>query len=59
MTVNTPEGARPARSARVSDDFLRTLGVAPILGRDFKPGEDLPSAPRTVLLSYAAWKTRT
>jgi macrolide transport system ATP-binding/permease protein len=58
VTVNTPEGARPARSARVSDDFLRTLGVAPILGRDFKPGEDLPSAPRTVLLSYAAWKTR-
>jgi macrolide transport system ATP-binding/permease protein len=58
ITVNTPEGARPARSARVSDDFLRTLGVAPILGRDFRPGEDLPSAPRTVLLSYAAWKTR-
>jgi predicted permease len=54
--LNTPGGAQPARGARVSDGFFRTLGVAPVLGRDFYPGEDQPSAPRTTLLSYAAWQ---
>ena len=29
-----------------------------MLGRDFHTGEDLPAAPRTVLLSYAAWQKR-
>jgi predicted permease len=42
----------------VGDGFFRTLGVAPALGRDFRTGEDLLSAPRTVLLSYAAWQKR-
>jgi predicted permease len=28
------------------------------MGRDFRAGEDLPSAPRTVLLSYSAWQKR-
>ena len=44
--------------ARVSDGFFRTLGVGPMLGRDFYPGEDLPEAPRTVILSYASWQKR-
>jgi len=46
------------RSSRVSDGFFRTLGVAPFLGRDFYAGEDLPSAPRAVILSYATWQKR-
>jgi macrolide transport system ATP-binding/permease protein len=54
----TPEGAQRAAGARVSDGFFRTLGVTPLLGRDFYPGEDLPAAPRTVLLSYGAWQNR-
>jgi predicted permease len=58
VTVSTATGAQRAPGVRVSDDFLRTLGVAPILGRDFRPGEDLPTAPRTVLLSYSAWQKR-
>jgi macrolide transport system ATP-binding/permease protein len=56
--IRTPEGTEPVRGARVSDGFYRTLGVSPILGRDFSPGEDLPGAPHTVLLSYAAWQKR-
>jgi macrolide transport system ATP-binding/permease protein len=56
--VSTPAGAQPVRGARVSDGFFRTLGVVPVLGRDFYAGEDLPTAPRTVLLSYAAWQQR-
>lgn len=41
----TPTGAQPVNGVRVSDGFFRTLGVVPVLGRDFSPGEDLPSAP--------------
>jgi predicted permease len=54
----TPAGAQWVRTADVSDGFFRTLGVVPALGRDFHAGEDLPSAPRSVLLSYAAWQKR-
>jgi hypothetical protein len=56
--LSTPEGAEPVRSARVSDGFFRTLGVTPALGRDFREGEDLLSAPRTVILSYSVWQKR-
>ncbi len=56
--LRSANGAEPARGARVSDGFFRTLGVRPVLGRDFRPGEDLPSAARTVLLSHAVWQRR-
>src|SRR5277367_503873 len=52
------EGTHQADGARVSAGFFQTLGVSPILGRDFRTGEDLKSAPRTVLLSYSAWQRR-
>jgi macrolide transport system ATP-binding/permease protein len=58
LTLSTPAGAQPASGARVTDGFFRTLGVAPMLGRDFYAGEDLPAAPRAVMLSYAAWQQR-
>jgi predicted permease len=51
-------GAQIARGARISDGFFRTLGVAPVLGRDFYSGEDLPGVQETVLLSYSTWQTR-
>jgi macrolide transport system ATP-binding/permease protein len=54
----TPSGLKPVTAARVSDGFFRTLGVTPMLGRDFYSGEDQPSAPRTAILSYQAWQTR-
>ncbi len=58
VTLNGPEGARPARSARVSSGFFRTLGVAPGLGRDFRPGDDSLAAAPVALLSDAAWRQR-
>jgi macrolide transport system ATP-binding/permease protein len=54
--LQSSAGPQPAAGARVSSGFFRTLGVSPSLGRDFRDGEDLPGAPRTVLLSYAAWQ---
>jgi macrolide transport system ATP-binding/permease protein len=56
--LNTPTGEIPTNGAIVSDGFFRTLGIAPVLGRDFHSAEDLASAPRTVILSYAAWQSR-
>jgi macrolide transport system ATP-binding/permease protein len=54
--LKTSDGVQPAPSVRVSAGFFRTLGVNPVLGRDFDPGEDLPGAPRTAILSYATWR---
>ena len=54
--LSTPSGVQLVRGSRVSDGFFRTLGVVPLLGRDFYAGEDLPSAPHTVMLSYEAWQ---
>jgi macrolide transport system ATP-binding/permease protein len=56
--MSTPAGAEQVVGTRVSDGFFRTLGVAPVLGRDFRTGEDLPAAPRMVMLTYAAWQER-
>ena len=44
--------------ARVTAGFFRTLGVGPAIGRDFNEGEDLPEAPRTLILSHSAWQNR-
>jgi macrolide transport system ATP-binding/permease protein len=54
----TRAGAEPITAARVSDGFFRTLGFTPVLGRDFYPGEDLPQAANTVMLSYSTWRKR-
>ena len=56
--LRTPSGTEPVPAVRVSDDFFRTLGVAPVVGRDFHAGEDRMEAPQTVILSYATWQKR-
>src|ERR1700759_4082075 len=58
LQLKTSSGAEEVSAARVSDGFLGTLGVSPCLGRDFRPGEDLPSAHQTVILSYETWQKR-
>jgi macrolide transport system ATP-binding/permease protein len=56
--LSTPQGTRQVDGVRVSDGFLRTLGVRPLLGRDFHDGEDLTSASSTALLTYTEWQNR-
>ncbi len=51
-------GAEPIPAARVSDGFFRTLGVKPMLGRVFLPGDDRPGQAKIVLLSYGTWLKR-
>jgi predicted permease len=56
--MKTLDGLRQTDGARVSDGFFRTLGVKPVLGRDFYYGEDRPEAARTTLISYSTWQKR-
>lgn len=53
-----PDGVQPVPGARVAGGFFHTLGVTPVLGRVFHDGDDTPSAPRTVLVSYGSWQNR-
>jgi macrolide transport system ATP-binding/permease protein len=56
--LNTSSGAEPVQAERVSGGFFQTVGVRPMLGRDFYPGEDRPGGPNVLLLSYGAWLHR-
>jgi putative ABC transport system permease protein len=44
--------------AAVTDGFFQVLGVAPVLGRGFQPGEDKAGAARLVILSHGLWQRR-
>jgi putative ABC transport system permease protein len=50
----------PARldCARVEGNFLPTLGVTPLLGRNFTEAEDRPNGPRVAMMSYGLWSGR-
>jgi putative ABC transport system permease protein len=41
-----------------SGNLFTTLGVAPILGRGFRPDEDRYGAPRVAVISYSLWQQR-
>ena len=56
--LRTKSGSEPIPAVQVSSGFFRTLGVAPILGRDFHDREDQLQAAKTVILSYSTWQKR-
>lgn len=43
---------------RVSWTYFRTIGVQPMLGRDFVADEDVPGHNQVVILSYGLWQRR-
>ncbi|MFZ0691356.1 MAG: ABC transporter permease, partial [Acidobacteriaceae bacterium] len=51
-------GAQPERleGQSVSASFFRLIGVAPVLGRDFRAGEDVFNGPRVVIVSDSLWQ---
>ena len=55
----TSEG-EPAQltAAKVSTNFLGTIGLAPLLGRDFVDGESVPGKDAVALLNYEFWQER-
>ena len=52
------EAAIRVRGARVTSNFFDVLGVHPVLGRGFAPGEDRPGANHVVVLSHRVWQER-
>ncbi len=58
--VNETSGALPERlnEAMVAPRFLRVLGVAPLLGRDFVAAEQHFGGPQAALISYRLWQRR-
>ena len=54
--LSLANGAVPISGLRVTDGFFKTLGVVPMLGRDFRAGEDLNGTASLVILSYAGWQ---
>src|ERR1051325_10946910 len=57
---NLTGGDQPARvtGRQVSSEMLSVLGVAPALGRDFRPDEDREGASPVAIISDALWKRR-
>jgi len=43
-------------ATRITPNFFATLGVAPVMGRDFLEKEDDPNGPHVAILSDAFWR---
>ena len=57
-TVNMTIGSDAQRftGAYITDGFMKALGVAPIMGRDFTPEDNKPGAPKVTIIGYELWK---
>ena len=59
LTVDPAGGLSMAVNAlRVSEDFLRTIAVQPILGRGFTSEDHKPGANQVALLTTGLWRAR-
>src|SRR4051812_25784993 len=54
------DGAEPERlqAALVGANFFKVMGIRPLQGRTFAPGEDRPGAPRVAVISEKLWWRR-
>jgi predicted permease len=43
-------------ATQVTPNFFSTLGVKPVLGREFLDGEDVPDGPHVAMLTYGGWR---
>ena len=50
--------AEYVRGLRVSEEFFRVFGTAPVRGRAFTKAEDTPGGERVAILSDALWQRR-
>ncbi|MBP1634516.1 MAG: hypothetical protein H6Q10_1090 [Acidobacteria bacterium] len=57
-TSLTSQGTAPEAlpGASVTHRYFSVLGVAPAVGRAFAPSDDVPGAPRVVILSHGLWQ---
>ncbi len=57
-TVNVTIDGRPQRytGAYTTEDFLPSLGVVPMLGRDFSAADNRPGGEKVALIGYGIWQ---
>jgi putative ABC transport system permease protein len=57
-TVNVTVDGTPKRytGAYVTEDFLRALGVHPLMGRDFTAADNRSGTEKVALIGYALWQ---
>jgi predicted permease len=57
-TVNVTYEGRPQRytGAYVTENFLRILGVAPVMGRDFNADDNTRGAAKVAIIGYGIWQ---
>ncbi|MGE0039666.1 MAG: ABC transporter permease [Vicinamibacterales bacterium] len=54
--VNAGDRARLTMGEVVTGNYFQVLGVTTALGRALQPGDDVPGAPKVVVLSHAFWQ---
>lgn len=59
LTYTGPDGGTPQTASMIvpSANLFSVLGVEPLLGRVFEPGDDAAGAPTAVVLSHGLWRT--
>ena len=55
-TVNIAGTPTRLNGRYVSFDHFKVFGIQPLLGRTFRPEEDMPGADRVLIISHAAWQ---
>ena len=58
FTLTGAGEATQLNGLRVSASFFPTLGVRPLLGRNFTAAEDVPNGPGVCILSHEAWQSQ-
>ena len=59
VSLSASEGTSPpeaARAGRITANYLSTLQVPPLLGRDFAETDDVPGAAKVALISERVWR---
>jgi putative ABC transport system permease protein len=57
-TMTGPAEPERLEGLSVSATYFRVLGVAPALGRDFNPTEDVLNSPKVTIINDGLWKRR-
>src|SRR5262249_28101492 len=58
LQLSQEEGGERLFGMRISSGFFRTLGIPPMLGREFTLDEELPYEKTVVVLSHGLWQRR-
>jgi putative ABC transport system permease protein len=58
FNLATDQGADRMQGASVTMDFIKVLGLKPLIGRSFTQEEDAPNGPLVAMIGEAVWHER-